>query len=52
MLKLGKKKIILPVLIAVLTAIILTGCGGNNDGKTEITMVQYKQEAVAIFEEL
>lgn len=52
MLKLGKKKIVLPVLIAVLTAVMLTGCGSKGDGRTEITMVQYKQEAVAIFEEL
>ena len=52
MFRLGKKKIVLSVFFAVLTAVMLTGCGSKNDDRTEITMVQYKPEAVAIFNEL
>lgn len=48
----GKKKIVLLSLLVVLTTMMLAGCGSNNDGKIEITLVQYKPEAVAIFDEL
>ena len=39
---------------AVLSTLPLSGCAGTskNDGKTEVTMVQYKPEAVAAFEEM
>ena len=39
---------------AVLSTLPLSGCAGtsHNDGKTEVTMVQYKPEAVAAFEEM
>ena len=39
---------------AILSTLLLPGCAGksNNDGKTEVTMVQYKPEAVAAFEEM
>ena len=38
---------------AVLSTLPLSGCAGTskNDGKTEVTMVQYKPEAVDIFEQ-
>lgn len=37
-----------------MSTLLLPGCAGksNNDGKTEVTMVQYKPEAVAAFEEM
>ena len=39
---------------AILSTLLLPGCAGksHNDGKTEVTMVQYKPEAVAAFEEM
>ncbi|MDE7224062.1 MAG: extracellular solute-binding protein [Acetatifactor sp.] len=52
MFKSGKRNIVPSFFFTVLTAIMLTGCGGRNDGRTEITLVQYKPEAVAIFNEL
>ena len=52
MFSLGKKTIVLPFFFAILIAVMLTGCGSKEDGKTEITLVQYKPEAVAIFDEL
>lgn len=35
-------------------SVLLTGCGGGqeNSGKIEIELVQYKQEAVGVFEQL
>lgn len=48
----GKKKIVLSAIIAILTVLMLTGCGGKDDGKTKITLVQYKPEAVAAFRQL
>lgn len=38
----------------VLASMILSGCGDSqsNDGKVEIELVQYKQEAVEVFEQL
>lgn len=52
MLKLGKKTIVLSILCTMLIVTMLAGCGSKDSGKTEITMVQYKQEAVDIFEKL
>ena len=38
---------------AAVSAVILTGCGKEaEDGKVKIEVVQYKQEAVKVFEEL
>ena len=39
---------------AVLSTLPLSGCAGTskNDGKTEVTMLQYKPEAVAAFDEM
>lgn len=42
----GKNKIVLSAVIAILAVLMLTGCGGKDDGKTKITLVQYKPEAV------
>ncbi len=40
--------------ITVLSAFLLQGCGrtGKSNGATEVTMLQYKPEAVAAFEEM
>jgi raffinose/stachyose/melibiose transport system substrate-binding protein len=37
---------------AMLSTFLLPGCGSSDSGKIEITMVQYKPEAVAAFEEM
>lgn len=37
---------------AVPAPFLLTGCGQDNSGKTEIELVQYKPEAVDVFEQL
>ncbi len=51
-----KKSALLCLGLAVITitSMTLSGCGTNHsdNGKTEITMVQYKQEAVEVFEQL
>lgn len=41
-------------LAATISSLLLTGCSSTSgsDGKTEITMLQYKPEAVAAFEEI
>ena len=52
MYKIGKKNVALQFLFTALTAMLLTGCANKDDGKTEITLVQYKPEAVVIFDEL
>lgn len=41
-------------IITALSSLLLTGCGGNDkyEGKTVITMVQYKPEAVEAFDEM
>ena len=46
------KKYCFAMVFAILAVLILTGCGSKIDGRTEITLVQYKQEAVAVFNEL
>lgn len=52
-----KKRRIIPCLAlsgTILSALLLSGCDSStgNSGKTEITMIQYKPEAVAAFEEM
>ncbi|MGN0592892.1 MAG: ABC transporter substrate-binding protein [Ruminococcus sp.] len=52
-----KKRHIIPCLAlsgTILSALLLSGCDNStgNSGKTEITMLQYKPEAVAAFEEM
>lgn len=49
----GKKMISLLLVLTMTAAMLLTGCRNEADnGKTVITMLQYKPEAVKIFEEL
>ena len=49
----GKKMISLLLVMTMTAAMLLTGCQSETDnGKTVITMLQYKPEAVKIFEEL
>ena len=48
-----RKKYLGVALTLAAGALFATGCGGqNNDGKTEIEIVQYKPEATAYFDEL
>ena len=48
-----KKMLSLIPVCTMLAASFLCGCGGeNNNGKTEIELVSYKQEAVEVFREL
>ena len=52
-----KKRVIATMLVAAMligTVISASGCSsaGNSDGKTHITMLQYKQEAVKAFEKM
>lgn len=50
----NKKTASLLIMASMLTALGLQGCQSqeSGSGKTEIELVQYKQEAVAVFEEL
>lgn len=50
----NRKKIAYVLLAGLMASSVITGCGKaqSKDGKIEIELIQYKQEAVAIFERL
>ncbi len=52
MLRRGFKRICLPLFLVAGCLLFLAGCGRKSGEKTEITLLQYKPEAVSIFEKL